>query len=546
MAPKLYNKITRLIEEGKLTSLTVDIFDTVLLYDYWPADLRYYDIAVRWLPTVNRLISPKITTYELYDWRMSAKRTLDQEKMPSRIDIWLDVMIDALCNKYNADLSEEEKFEILTSLMAIELEFEIKNTKPNTSLINKLTKIKQEYPKIKIYFVTDSHFMSAQISTMLDIHQIKIFDGGVSSADYNKTKASGELFEQLALEFGPNFNLATNLHIGDERTPDFLTPSQRDSLAIHYRPIRLRGLRTLIGSGWLKCLQTAARHQSCHQLYHATQGTHLIWQKYGLLLAEIFQTWTYQAQDIARVHDDDIVIFAGEGLSNLLRFAPRLQRNELITIAPELDKTHLLRAFIWLLAAYQTDCWDSARLLQLLMQTEQLTREGLYQLCFTDQYNYSPIAVYSFSDQDFLTHFLHELLNSDPQYSAPTRESYQKIASYLPHNNKELTIIQLPNDNTAQLFQNFASLHGIKNRIKSFALDQYSIQDAQQLLTGALNSRREKQIALSLSNAEQIHTTLAPDIYLTKVLLPSFRKLVRQIAHATESYRVQFASRPRS
>lgn len=533
MAPKLYNKITRLIEENKLTSLTVDVFDTVLLYNYWPADLRYYDIAVRWLPTVNRLISPKITTYELYDWRMSAKRTLDQEKLSSRIDIWLDVMIDALCNKYNADLSEEEKFEILTNLMAIELEFEIKNTKPNASLIDKLAKIKQEHPQIKIYFVTDSHFMSAQISTMLDIHQIKLFDGGVSSADYNKSKASGELFEQLTLEFGPSFNLATNLHIGDGRNPDFLAPSQRDSLAIHYRPIRLRGLRTLIGSGWLKCLQTIARHQSYRQLDDATRNSRLIWQKYGLLLTEIFQTWTYQAQDLARIHDGDIVIFAGEELRNLLRFAPKLQRNELITIAPELDKAHLLRAFIWLLAAYQTERWDSTRLLQLLMQTEQLTREGLYELCFTDQYNYSPIAIYSFSDQDFLATFLRELLNSDPQYSAPARESYQKIAGHLPLNDKKLAIIQVPSDNTAQLFQNFASLHGVKNHIETFILDQYDVQVMQQQLTGTMNGHREKQIALELSNTEQIHTILAPDVYLTKVLLPSFCKLTQQILRTT-------------
>ncbi len=530
MSPKLYSKITKLIKSQKIKSLTVDVFDTIMLYGYWPADLRYYDIAVRWLPTIHRYISPDITTYELYDRRIEAKRALDQQHLSSRIDIWLDVMVDGLCSKYNVELDENTTMEILTALMAIELEFEMENVRPNTALIDQLAKLKKTFPKLKIYFIADSTFMSEQISMILNVHEVTIFDGGVSSADYNKTKASGELFEQLEHDFGPSFDLSKNLHLGDGREPDFLAPSQHDSLAIHYRPIRMRGLRTLVGTAWLKALQFSAQHRA-HRTSRRSSGS--IWEDYGHTLAEIYRAWTCQMQDLARTHDTEDVILAGEDAIQLAHTSSILQNNELTRIAPELTKPSVLRAFIWLLAASQTERWDAARLLQHLASSEQLSRTQLYDICFEKSYLYSPLAINSFDDDTFYTHFLQELLTADAKYTASIRQCYKTVASYLPSTDKPVFFIRLHDDNLVAIFQNFAELHGITNHFSGAILDTHNlVHQSQAQLFGLMNPRREQQIITGLTAAGR-KGELAAATYLQQILLPKYQKLTQKILHTT-------------
>lgn len=529
MAPRLYKRINQAVEKHQLKSITVDVFDTLLLHDYWPADLRYYDIAVRWLPTINRLISSDITTYELYSERIATKRTLNNEQISSRIDIWFDVLIDALCDKYNLELDEEVRFELLTSLMAIELEFEIANTKPNTALIKELSTLKAKHPELKIYFVADSHLMTEQLKTLLKIKEITLFDGGVSSADFNKTKASGELYEQLADEFGSHFNLSTNLHIGDRRDPDFLAPRQHDSLAIHYRPIRLRGLRTLIGKTWLRYLQQAALERSKRQLTRL--DNYAIWYNYGAITSEIHQNWSAQLSQLVKAYDHAEVIIAGQLTTSA---KSNLSKLHYVHLAPDLTKDTLIRAFLWLLAASPAKHWDSARLLQLLMQQEGLSRLDLYQLCFTPTYAYSAFAINSFSDDDFLRLFLQELLSADKTFTEPAWQSYAYVANLLPSNAKTVVILQIPHDDTAELFSNFARLHGVSNFIKLIAFDSdNTISTYQSPVASLLNTRRQDLMALGTVETANWQHELSPTAYYQKILLPKYRCVARKILKTT-------------
>lgn len=525
MSPIIHKKIAKAIQEHQLKSITVDVFDTLLLHDYWPADLRYYDISVRWLPSINRLISPDITTYELYNERIAAKHALDNEKLSSRIDIWFDILIDALCDKYNTPLSEAARFELLASLMAVELEFEAENTKPNSSLLKQLTTLKQQNPDLKFYFIADSHLMSEQLKTLFKLKQIDLFDGGVSSADYNKTKASGELYEQLTAEFGPDFDLSVNIHIGDRRDPDFLAPRQHDSLAIHYRPIRLRGLRTLVGRTWFICLRQLATHRTKKPIKNLESYT--TWYNYGAITSEIHRTWSKQVSQFVKVHDHSEILVSGE-LATITK--PQLANLHYVHLAPELTKANMLRAFIWLLAACSTEHWDAERLLALLMQQENLSRVQLYQLCFASSYAYTEFAINSFGDQDFAKLFLQELLSADKTFSEPARQAYAQIAQLLPKNDKSVFILQSTNDNMSQIFSNFAHLHNIHNQVNFVAFDHdNSISSSQTPLFNLLNTRRENLIVLGSSESASWHHELAPAEYYQKILLPAYRRTVNKI-----------------
>lgn len=529
MSLNLYDKIAKLVKTHHLQSLTVDVFDTVLLYDYWPESLRSYDLAVRWLPIVRQYIAPGITAYELYSRQAEVSELFRQQKLTARLDLLLDVMIDGLCSKYQVKLDTEANLSLIAELMSATLQFELKNSAPNRQLISQFTQLKHTFPELKMYFVADSALTAEQIKALLELQQVKIFDDGASTAD-STAKSKAELFEELPQTFGADFEISKNLHIGDERTADFLAAHAHDSLALHYRLIRMRGLRTLVGAAWIKSLEAYAKLRA-QQSQISSEST---WQDFGATLAGVYQAWTSQMQDLARLHDDEDVLLAGEEASQLAQMSLVLENNELARTAPEFNKGNVLRAFIWLLAAFQAERWDAARLLALLCVQEQLSRLDLYQLCFDAGYNHSALAVNSFTEEKFYEHFLRELLNADEKYTQTLRTCYQAVASYLPQNQKSVLIIQLSDDNLGQLFQNFAELHGVHNPIRAISLDTNNYVHRQQVeLFGLMNPRREQAVTTGLTTPVKTHYELTAKETLAKILYPKLQRLTRRILKNT-------------
>ncbi len=528
MFPNLYHKLNKIITEYDLTSLTIDIFDTILLYDYWPADLRLYDVVVRWLPTFQRLISPEINAYELYDWRMSTKRILEEQGLSLRIDVWFNIIIDAICNKYDIALSPEEKFELLTSMIGIETSFEMTSSKPNLELIQQVARLKKEHPELKVYFVVNSHLTSEQIKSLLKIRQITIFDSGISSADIDKRLDAGELFEQVAAKFGPNFDLTSNLHIGDNRTSDLLAPRHHDSHALHYRPLRMRGMRTMVGETWLYLLEQNAKFHECRKA-NQTKKAYATWREYGTTLASIHQAWAWQTRALTQIHLDHSVYLIGDEASNVVKY-DSFTNCENLEIIPSINHDNLIRAFVWLLATYHTARWDAAQILNILIHTEKLSRKKLYQICFAKSYNYSEMAINTFTEDEFASTFFNELTSCDPEHSAPARTAYELIATKLPQSTRPLLLIQVHTDSTPELFQEFTKLHGITNTIEAFYLDQNDVvKKSTRALRKLINPRRQKQIDLGAIDADFKQTKIAPDKYIDQILLPRLEQLTKQL-----------------
>lgn len=528
MKPTLYKKILKLINRHHLRTITVDVFDTILLNQYWPASLRNHDLARLWLPILQKAISPKITTYEIYSWHKFAQQELHHSHRPLRVDLWIDALVDLFCTKYNITLSNDQHLELLASLISTELEFTIHNTKPNLPLITQLTMLKQLHPDLKFYFLADTHFTAEQIKTLFDIFEINLFDGGLCSSDLGTTKQSGELYELLETQLSPKFDLAYNLHLGDQRLTDYLAPIAHDSFAIHYRPFRMRGLRTLVGQTAITTIEIATRlnanwdYQDLIEL-HSIKNTP--WQEYGALTAQAQTLSAWQLYLAVELEPETNFLLTGPTATQIVRRAPQLLDYSNLRLGVNLDQATLLQAYAWLLATYHSDHWNAANLFKLVANAAHYTkRQDLYQLCFTKDYAISDLAIQSFDDQTFWSALLHEIETSDTRYTEHLRFAYETVVQSLIQDNQPLCLVNFDDDITT-LYRNFAQLHGITNNIYQRHFSNTRLSTSQFL------PRRQAKIEQGGSKfiAALQNSSLAPTEYFQAVLRKNFKRLSKRL-----------------
>ena len=51
-------KIKRLVEDNQVKTITLDVFDTILMRKVWPEDQQFITVADKWLPYFREIISP--------------------------------------------------------------------------------------------------------------------------------------------------------------------------------------------------------------------------------------------------------------------------------------------------------------------------------------------------------------------------------------------------------------------------------------------------------------------------------------------------------
>ncbi len=537
MQPTLYKKILRIIDKNQIKTITVDIFDTILLNDYWPEDLRYFDLAKRWVADLYQITALQITPYELLDLRKQAETELQDANRPLQIDLILDIVLDLLCAKYDISLSSDDRLQILATLIATEIQFKIANTRPNHNLIAQLKSIKEARPEMKIYFLTDTPFFAEQIKTMLQILDIKIFDGGISSSDLGCEKRDGKIFELLDDNLAPGFNLMSNLHIGDHRVPDYLMPILHDSQAIHYRPVRMRGMRTTVGKCAMQVHKSLAYRREKARVQALFVSTHTNdWEQYGAIVAQYRAIWNTKIQLRAGLADDTRYLLA-RSISDFVLTSSATRKNATLeqenVLASTLDKTTILRAFVWLLATFETTRWNAAKLLELLTRTAKLTdRQKLYQLAFSEDYMVSNLAMQSLSDAEFYSEFLTEIKTAEPGSVALLRESYEQMVQLLPRNSQKVCIVEQNNDDTAMLFREFARLHGINNEIMECILDaDGSVTAAETRVQDRINTRRLACIKRGYQNGPALlrQTELNHENYIKTILKPQLKRVVKAL-----------------
>lgn len=497
MKPILYHKILKLVEQDQLQSITIDVFDTVLLFNSWPDSLRTSKLAKDWASRFRKFISEDVTDYEVYDWYRFTGQLLKDSDQPIRSDLQIETTVRLLCNKYHAKIDNNQKFEFLASLITDELSFMVDNTKINRSLIAQLSVIKQLAPKVKIYCSSNSRLTCDQVRTLMQINDIEIFDDGACTSDFDFPCPT---FLDRANKLSKNFMPSANLHISASHE-EYRAAIESGSMAYHYRPIRMRGLRTLIGQTIDSCTNQSAHHRERLKTttFPTSELDHIIRQATDL--------WHCQILTQLDLCKDTAFLLPATDAT--------LDSRDNLTQAPDLDQDTILRAFIWLLANHDSYRWDAASLLKLLIKSAGISnRLALYQLCYDSSYITSEFIINSREEDAFWSSFLSEIRNNSSENIELLRQSYITAAKYLPRDDKKLQFINLSHDHSAWLYREFARLHDLNNEI----ID-WRPAGLPHNITNIPSEDREGNLLA--------HTELAPDKYFHKILQPRLNKLMK-------------------
>ncbi|MBA3679195.1 HAD family hydrolase [Candidatus Saccharibacteria bacterium] len=215
------------LEKLQPKSLTVDIFDTILLRTWAPEQWRFFILAKAMQTEFARANIP-VTRYFIYTHRNEFTRLLrdtniqaghDHETTHTKI---FKLIIGEVVRRSSVKLSKKQVEILLKCLTQIELKFEISQLKPNKSLLKALKALPK---KTKVYFVSDMYLETPQLKKLLKAHSIDIFSDGISSADHLHGKSSGRSFERLQ-DKHLQIDFSTNLHIGDNRISDATNPKR--------------------------------------------------------------------------------------------------------------------------------------------------------------------------------------------------------------------------------------------------------------------------------------------------------------------------------
>jgi len=208
-------------------SVTVDIFDTILLRTWAPEQWRFFTLA-KAMQTEFAQANIPVSRYFIYTHRNQLTRLLRDTNIQAghdhettHIEI-LKMMIDEALRRNSHKLSSKQIIHLLARLSKVEMDFEITQLKPNKSLLKTLHALPK---KTKVYFVSDMYLETPQLKRLLKAHSINIFIGGISSADHLHGKSSGRSFERLQEKY-PSIDFSSNLHIGDNRISDASNPKR--------------------------------------------------------------------------------------------------------------------------------------------------------------------------------------------------------------------------------------------------------------------------------------------------------------------------------
>jgi FMN phosphatase YigB (HAD superfamily) len=223
----VYKKLAKKIDIIEPKTITVDVFDTLLLrknraeqWNFW----QFSKKASKVLKAENISCSPLLyfslrNYYNLVLRQSSLKMGNDNEA--SLDDVNCEIITELTRRKNK--ITKHNIADLCKKLMQAEIDFEAIRLKPNYKLIKILTN-----SKLPIYFVTDMYLTSSQIAELLQNLGIELTVNGISSADYMLGKSSGRSFGKLTQKY-PNIKIQDNLHIGDHKHADITIPSRLGS-----------------------------------------------------------------------------------------------------------------------------------------------------------------------------------------------------------------------------------------------------------------------------------------------------------------------------
>lgn len=254
-----YIWLQKKIDQLRPQNITVDIFDTLLLRKWQPEPWRFYTLA-RLFDKEFKKAKLNTTPYFIYSQRAYLGRTLreqnhqlgfDHETTHSDI---LTAIITDTARRQGKNLSQKAITTLVQKLRQIELGYEKTQLVLNKKLLELLQTAKED--KKKIYYVSDMYLSTTDLNELLAHFKVKVFAGGISSADTLYGKASGRSFAELARKY-PSIMLNQSLYIGDQYQADAKRPKQFGLqtawlyLPLHRSKLWLGKLVYKVASKWL-------------------------------------------------------------------------------------------------------------------------------------------------------------------------------------------------------------------------------------------------------------------------------------------------------
>jgi len=243
-------QLSRLVEKNQVKTITVDIFDTVLLRKIYPEDRQFLLHAKEAVVIIQNHLDVDIDPFYFYSLRKYCRSIIDDTKAwnglerEARIQEIFGLLIETLTQKYEITLQSEEKQVIINELIEKELDIEKKNLRLNSPLVEALRSIKSQ--GIRVFFLSDMYLSCDHVKGLLDhFGASDVFDDGFCSSDFGYGKSRGKLFLHLKKEnLIPGFYLINNLHVGDNEISDYRAPRILGVCAVHYRTLRNTFYRT--------------------------------------------------------------------------------------------------------------------------------------------------------------------------------------------------------------------------------------------------------------------------------------------------------------
>lgn len=500
-------EISAICHKQKIKTITLDVFDTVLLRKIHPEEQQFLQVATQWLPLLQEKISPKITAEKVLYWRQYIREELfdannkyvldhnssNQKHYDVTLDSWFSNIVAALATNYNVELTAKNTKQMVEKMIAIELEAEIANLQPNHQLIAILTQLKQTY-NLKLYFVSDMYLTTAQVQVLLASHHVDCFDAGITSTDAGYVKWDASLFYHLADPefFGADFDLFTNLHIGDNRNSDYLMPLRAGSQAI-WLAKRSRQVECAARRGQKPLLKTKKRttHHELNQLrqgLNSSQSENQIWQKYGELFSLPLLTFLMHVGISAKNAPNCTFLLVSSEAKLFKEIADQHLAKNLnhknVLIANRLNRATILRAVIWQLMQHDQLKTNLKPILEHVGFGEtDGSRVEIYQFIFGEDFPCSELTLNLRSEKEFLTGLYYDLANATPRCCQQLCDAYNYVLELTSHLEEKATIVDVGWGGTVQtLLDEFCKNLGRAHKINGLYLgahpaDRFAIKN---------------------------------------------------------------------
>lgn len=356
-------RIKRLIRKNNPETITVDVFDTLLMRKIYPEDLQFLKHAKEASKILEPILKTPINAETFYGFRKYCRAIIDESKQQEKLDREAHIeeifslIIRGLCQKHEIKISEEEQASLVIQLIKKELELEWKYLTLNKGLIKLLRKQKSNGKKI--FFISDIYLDREHIQALFERFKIlDLFEGGVCSANVGYCKGSGKLYKKIAQgKILSEVSPLSNLHIGDNKISDYLSAKRFGHLAHHYKTWHHRPMRPLkkIWGTFRLHLKMSAYHRKLRTQRKHLLKTHLkdfsshkkVLFESGYSMGPALLYYISHLDLAAHFNDSQIVFLSSEGeyFEKLLEILHITQQTKTLAL---FNRINTLRAFAYL------------------------------------------------------------------------------------------------------------------------------------------------------------------------------------------------------